>query len=354
MKKTKKIWLSILIVLSSILALALMVYFLLFNTYYLGNYNVSQNMIDNTYNNMRVNHFSMLESCGDRVYYTLPNRLFKNGMYEITDHIQKRIYWNGSLTSGSELISDYSFMNKLLGYQIQSVDGRYYIDYFDTETGEYVRFLELTCLSGEKVDDFFTLNHSLYYTTQKAGNIYRYGENGYQLAASNSICGGAYCAVGFYKDNLYYYLLNNSDTFTIYRMNLFDRSPAVAVSFDDETIKDRIYDYCFLDDFFLYVVNENDYNFIYSYDFSDKKTKHIMTTTESVYVNGYHHHAFWGLKYGDEKGLYSYTTENGSHKIFNSYVNDVYIIDTDTVYFTDDNWSLYRVTHDGEFLNKFF
>ena len=79
-----------------------------------------------------------------------------------------------------------------------------------------------------------------------------------------------------------------------------------------------------------------------------------MTTTESVYINGYNNFAFWGLKYGDEKGLYSYTTENGSHKIFNSYVNDVYIIDTDTVYFTDDNWSLYRVTHDGEFLNKFF
>lgn len=361
----------LLFLLMPLLIIALIIYLVFFNTTYINFVTVDGEMVDNSYNNAVANEEyemgSNLARIDDKLYYNyVSNDPFKYGTYEISNHFTKRIYWEGISISASTLnlnvIGDGNILlNEGIGY------GK--VDYYDIQENEYKPFIELdsdTIKDKPHLCVFYIDGKQYWYSGDDPMgiitryNIYTYENNKLNLYFStDEIDKCRFSAPNF--DGNYIYLEAIND----------DSNNCENYLYKYDVQNDKVIDKVKIDDNYgnyIIIGNDKTYSTIHSdsskeknsvvvTDISAKKQKEIFDTIGSTVINGYGDLVCMGVySDSDKNGLYiiDHKTDEVKQIYNNKEVFGVYIIDNKWIYFTDADDKLYRITPDGETIEKVF
>lgn len=280
--------------------------------------------------------------------------------------ITKRIYWEGISISASTLnlnvIGDGNILlNEGIGY------GK--VDYYDIQENEYKPFIELdsdTIKDKPHLCVFYIDGKQYWYSGDDPMgiitryNIYTYENNKLNLYFStDEIDKCRFSAPNF--DGNYIYLEAIND----------DSNNCENYLYKYDVQNDKVIDKVKIDDNYgnyIIIGNDKTYSTIHSdsskeknsvvvTDISAKKQKEIFDTIGSTVINGYGDLVCMGVySDSDKNGLYiiDHKTDEVKQIYNNKEVFGVYIIDNKWIYFTDADDKLYRITPDGETIEKVF
>lgn len=351
-----------------IVVIAFFIYLILFNTTYINFVTVDGEVVDNSYNNAVANEeyemWSNLARIDNKIYYNYTNNdVFKYGTYEISNNFTKRIYWDGISPTPTALNLDVVGEGEIL---LDKVDGK--VDYYDIQKREYKPFIEI---DNAEIKDKSHL--SVFYIDGKqywySGDdpmgiitrykIYTYNNNRLNLIFStDEIDKCLFGRPSFIGEYVYLTAINDNSNGDNYLYKYDTKNDTVVAKVK---IGDDYGNYSIVNDDKAYSVinsnSENINNCIFVTDLNERSHKDIFDTVGYTVINGYDDLICMGVySDSDKNGLYIIDSKTDEVKRIysNQEVFGVYIIDDKWIYFTDANDKLYRITPDGEKLEKVF
>ncbi len=351
--------------------LAIAVYLIFFNTTYLKRVIIEDETVNNSYNNYNANdEDSELAKIGNKLYYNYYNfDPLKSGTYEISNHITKRIYTNGYITAPNNLFLDIVGDDKIL-----SDVGQGKLEFYNIEKKEFEPYFSLDdkYLDESPYWDTFFINENQYWYSSEGPawcstgyNIYKYeGEKMNYVFSTDVINKDLYGRPQFDGNYIYFDADDEKDNdiinsvFCKYDISTKKIIDQMQVDMDnyftcDIVANDKIYGSGVVYD---EKNDECDY-YICVADMKTKTQKKILSTTGTAILNGYGDLVCVGVNESAGKnGLYVIDTNTDKVKrIYDKQgVYEVYIVDSTWIYFTDESEKLYRITPNGNVLEKVF
>lgn len=305
-------------------------------------------------NNISANIGANILKLDNKLYFSTLNDDLDTDVYEYKDGKSQLIYTE-PMPEGFEYKKRFSFYYILNGKILLSADSD---TYFDTETGHMIE--SSNNYSPDNNDYISFINDNQRYFSD-LNSLYKYDKGEYKLLLTNKDLNTSYLPVDsgfYYLDEPYFYYQKNVDgKIFICRYDINKKeivNEIEALDTDDEYISvlNMIAD------------NNNVYfdfeNTLYQVNLESKNIEKLFVTDGTVIANYCDNKLFIGVSSSkSQNGLYIIDLEQGkkAEKIYDKEVDGVYLFDKYDIYidsYSDDNHFIYRISMDGEKVEKIF
>lgn len=363
MRKSRK---KLVVILLILISFCLFIYLFVFNTTHFHFAEISpQKTIDNTVRNKQTLNDS-ITAVDDTIYFCVTNSSTKFGIYACSKHFTHRIYGGGFSLYPPIPAFGFSYNGMLLEDSMtKDDDGTAYIHSI-TESAPVV-----------KIDKqynavvFFTFDNELFFWSEDMKVLYQYDTGNIHAVASEELCGKGYAVEQIYQHYLFYDYpdtgitpKNESFPQKLYQYNFITCKVERVIDFTGmsdvyEQMDGSICQYLICDNCVFLEFKRDSRNTYYMYNIDTHEVTKMMETTVATSFNAYGDTAYV-VAYSyvnefDEIGLYFLKeNEKQAKKVCDGNFDEVCIADEGWIYLAGVDASYYRLSSDGEIIEKIF